>query len=58
MHSLEKRVATLEATVKLSDDITIVKRFVSVGAVDCELQSLHDDDGRQWRDRLAKLRKS
>lgn len=48
MPSLEKRIAALEATTALPDEITTIRRFVSPGHLDAEITRLRDDDGKLW----------
>lgn len=48
MQSLEKRIAALEVISAPADDMTIIRRFVSPGHLDAEIQRLRDDDGRLW----------
>ena len=48
MSNLEKRIAALEATTATTDDMTIIRRYVSPGHVDSEVYSLRDDAGTLW----------
>ena len=48
MQSLEKRIAALETTSALADDMTIIRRFVSPGHLDAEIHRLRGDDGEEW----------
>ena len=48
MLNLEKRIAALEATTMLSNDMTIIRRFVRPGHLDVEIHRLRGDDGEEW----------
>ena len=48
MQNLEKRIAALEATNTPTDEITIIRRFVSPGGSDGGICSLRDDEGNLW----------
>ena len=48
MISLEKRIAVLEQANPAADVMTIIRRIVSPGHLDSEINCLRDDDGRLW----------
>ena len=47
MASLETRITALE-TASPTDDLTIIRHFVSPGLLDDEIFCLCDDHGNQW----------
>lgn len=48
MLNIERRIAALEAANPPADDMTIIRRFVSVGQLDAEIYRLKDDEGKLW----------
>ena len=48
MQSLEKRITALETTSAPADDMTIIRRIVSLGNLDAEIHRLRDDNGKIW----------
>lgn len=57
MHSLEKRIAALEATTAPTDDMTIIRRMVRPGHLDDEICRLRDDEGGLWLRRPGETEK-
>ena len=53
MQNLEKRIAALEEVGKPRDQITIIRRIVSPGYLDAELNHIRDDAGNEWTRQLG-----
>ena len=48
MQALERRISALEKASPPDDNLTIIRRFVSPGEVDAEIQGLSAIDGQHW----------
>lgn len=48
MRNTETRIAALEAKATPADGITIVRRFVSPGELDAEIDHICDEHGNEW----------
>lgn len=48
MQSIDKRIAALEEVGKPRDQITIIRRIVSPGHLDAELNHMFDHLGNEW----------
>jgi hypothetical protein len=48
MLNLEKRIAALEASTAPTEGLTIIRRFVSPGHLDAEINHITDDQGNEW----------
>ena len=55
MQNLEKRIAALEATTAPAEGLTIIRRFVSPGHLDAEINHITDDHGNQWTRQLGEI---
>ena len=48
MQNLKTRLAKLEAVALPPKELTLIRRFVSPGQIDREMNRLHDGDGYEW----------
>ncbi len=48
MQSLERRVCALEQASPAPDGLVIIRRFVSPGHLNAEIQRLQSDTGERW----------
>lgn len=48
MQALERRISALEKANPPGDGLTVIRRFLSSGKVDAEIQRLSADDGQHW----------
>ena len=48
MHTLQSRLKSLEPLAPPADGLTIIRRIISPGRLDAEIDHIRDDAGNEW----------